>query len=558
MGDNNQQLYQYILDLGIIDQTKLLDALTFANQKKLELSDVLYDRDLLTDTQIGQTLADIYNLPYVNLSQLTIPSDISSIIPQIYCQKQLLIPFKKDREGLHLAASDPTNAQSIDFVAKKTGLPICLYFATKRDVRNYFESKLVRDTDFSADIKHFLTEAVGHQDDKTPIIQLVDHIVNFAYRNRASDIHIEPQEKESLVRFRVDSVLHDITRFPIEIHNQIVTRIKVMSHLKIDEHSSAQDGKFQFDTDSEKIDVRVSLTPIVQGEKIVMRLLSSKSRQFSLSNLGLSDLDLVKVTTAYKKPFGMILSTGPTGSGKTTTLYSVLKLLNNRDVNIMTIEDPVEYEVEGINQIQVNPQTNLTFAAGLRSIVRQDPNIVLVGEIRDEETASIAANAAMTGHLVLSTLHTNDAATTIPRLYDMNIEPFIIASSVNCIIGQRLVRQICQQCRTSVEVSPQSLADLNLDPSSIQHLVKDKETVRVYQGAGCPVCHDTGYSGRIGIFEVMMIEGEVREAITKKSNASEIQKLAIQSGMTTMLIDGLNKVLAGMTTIEEILRVTKS
>lgn len=557
MDESNQSLYHYVSELGIIDPGKLNEALIYANQNKLVLSDVLYDKDLLTDQQIGQISADLHKLPYINLQQLDISESDSQSIPLIYQQKQFLVPIRKDKQGLHLAINDPSNEQSIDFVAKKTGLPLVLYYATKRDFLGFFEKKLVGDTDFTSLIADLLSKS-GQINNETPIIQLVEKLVTFAYQNRASDIHIEPQDKESLVRFRVDSVLHDIVRFPISIHAQVVTRIKVMSHLKIDEHSSAQDGKFQFETVEEKIDVRVSLTPIVQGEKIVMRLLSSKSRQFSLANLGLGEEDLKRVVTAYKKPFGMILSTGPTGSGKTTTLYSILKLLNNRDINIMTIEDPVEYEVEGINQIQVNLQTNLTFADGLKSIVRQDPNIILVGEIRDEETAGIAANAAMTGHLVLSTLHTNDAATTIPRLFDMNIEPFIIASSINCIIGQRLVRQICQQCRTSVELSRQQLLDLGLDEHSITFLLKDKDEVRTYKGNGCPICHDTGYIGRIGIFEVMSIEGTVREAITKKETAAQIQKLAIDAGMTPMLVDGLKKVQSGMTTVEEILRVTKT
>ena len=490
MVTDNQQFYQYIKDLGVIDDQRLTDALTLANQKNVDLGDVLYDQDLLTDQQIGQAFAEISKHPYINLAQTTVPEDIAQIVPPLYCQKQLMFPFQKDREGLHLAVADPNNTQAIDFIAKKTGLPIKIYLTTKRDIQNFIESQSVRGSNFTADVSQILNQALQHQDAETPIIKLVDKIIGFASQNRASDIHIEPGETESLVRFRIDSVLHDITRFPREIHDQIVTRIKVMAHLKIDEHYSAQDGKLQFNTETEKIDVRVSITPIVHGEKIVMRLLSSKSRQFSLANLGLNEVDLAKIESAYKKPFGMILSTGPTGSGKTTTLYSVLKLLNSRDVNIMTIEDPVEYEVEGINQIQVNPLTNLTFSAGLRSIVRQDPNVILVGEIRDIETADIAANAAMTGHLVLSTLHTNDAATTVPRLYDMNLEPFIIASSVNCIIGQRLVRQICPKCRSSSEITLQDLVGYDLDSDLIKKIFNGKKTARVYRGLGCPVCHN--------------------------------------------------------------------
>lgn len=557
MAVTNDQIYKYISELGIIDPNLLEDALVSANQNNLNLGDVIYDRDLLTDQQIGQILADLYHFPYINLQQTDIPEDVANIIPTIYQQKQRVAPIRKDQHGLHIAVNDPSDNQALEFISKKTGLPLVIHYATEKDFRSYFEKREVSSTDFVSTIRQLL-EKSPYGVDEAPIIQLVDKLVAFAQQNRASDIHIEPQEKESLVRFRVDSVLHDIARFPLSIHSQVVTRIKVMSHLKIDEHNSAQDGKFQFSANGEKIDIRVSFTPIVQGEKIVMRLLSSKSRQFSLSNLGLSDSDLEKVVSAYKKPFGMILSTGPTGSGKTTTLYSILKLLNTRDINIMTIEDPVEYEVDGINQIQVNPQTNLTFADGLKSIVRQDPNVILVGEIRDEETAGIAANAAMTGHLVLSTLHTNDSATTIPRLFDMNIEPFIIASSINCIIGQRLVRQICSQCRTSIELTRDQLSNIGLDDSSISLLLKDKESVRAYKGAGCPVCHHTGYSGRIGIYEVMTIDSGVRDAITKKATSAEIQKLAIDAGMTPMLVDGLKKVQNGITTIEEILRVTRT
>jgi type IV pilus assembly protein PilB len=288
-----------------------------------------------------------------------------------------------------------------------------------------------------------------------------------------------------------------------------------------------------------------------------MRLLSSTNRQFSLINLGLGEDELKKVEKAYKKPFGMILSTGPTGSGKTTTLYSILKLLNTREVNIMTIEDPVEYEVDGINQIQVNLQSNLTFADGLRSIVRQDPNIILVGEIRDEETAQIATQAAMTGHLVLSTLHTNDAATTIPRLLEMNIEPFIVASGVNCILAQRLVRQVCTKCRTSKEYSADDLNNLGVEKKMQNLLLDGKKSFRAYFGKGCPVCHDTGFIGRMGIFEVMLVEGEVRDAIVAKKDAQDIFDLAVADGMKPMMQDGVEKVLAGITTLEEVLRVIK-
>jgi type II secretory ATPase GspE/PulE/Tfp pilus assembly ATPase PilB-like protein len=380
--------------------------------------------------------------------------------------------------------------------------------------------------------------------------------MEFAFKNKSSDVHIEPLKEKSLIRFRIDGILHDIVTVPLELHRPMATRIKVLADLRTDEHQAAQDGKFQFTVDGEEVDARVSIVPITNGEKIVMRLLSSSSRQFSLIDLGLSNDDLTKVKKAYEKPYGMLLSTGPTGSGKTTSMYAVLKLLNKRDVNIMSIEDPVEYQIEGVNQIQVNEKAGLTFAAGLRSIVRQDPNIILVGEIRDEETADIAVNSAMTGHLVLSTLHTNDASTAIPRLLDMNIEPFLIASTVNVIIAQRLVRKIHTKCRISEEVSITEI-EKHFEPSTVKKLFGSSKTIRLYKGKGCPLDHGIGYEGRLGIFEVLVIDDEVRKAIVERKDASVIRKIAVKNGMTTMLDDGLEKVKEGITTIDEIMRVTR-
>ena len=352
-------------------------------------------------------------------------------------------------------------------------------------------------------------------------------------------------------------MLHDVVKLPLELHGSIVTRVKVMSKLRTDEHASSQDGKLQITVSGDQLDIRVSIVPITNGEKIVMRLLSEKSRQFGLSDLGFGEMDLAKIERAYKKPYGMLLSTGPTGCGKTTTMYAVLKLLNKRDVNIMTIEDPVEYEIAGVNQIQVNEKSNLTFAKGLRSIVRQDPNIILVGEIRDEETAGIAVNSAMTGHLVLSTLHTNDAATSIPRLMDMGVEPFLVASSINVIVAQRLVRTICMKCRASEEVPKTTIASLIQIPDTIVSVVYKEDSCRMYKGKGCPVCHDTGYIGRIGLFEVMEITDAVRTAITERKDAATIKAIAVKEGMSTMMMEGLGKVKEGVTTLEEVLRVTK-
>ncbi len=376
-------------------------------------------------------------------------------------------------------------------------------------------------------------------------------IINYGYKNRASDIHIEPLEKNSLIRIRVDGILHDIIELPKTLHQQVVTRIKVMSDLQTDEHLSPQDGKVTFNMGLEKLDLRISIIPITNGEKIVMRLLSERSRQFSLHNLGFSQEDFLKVKKAYEQPNGMILVTGPTGSGKTTTLYSIIKLLNRRNVNITTIEDPVEYTIEGINQIQTNVRTGLTFARGLRSLVRQDPDIILVGEIRDEETAGIAINSSMTGHLVLSTLHTNDAATAIPRFIDLKVEPFLIASTINIIVAQRLVRKICTNCRVSETIQVDKLQE------EFKRYFPKKNEISLYHGKGCDICHNSGYQGRVGIFEVLVVNDEIRDGITNKESAEKIQAAAVNAGMTTMLDDGIQKVKSGITTLEEVIRVTK-
>lgn len=390
---------------------------------------------------------------------------------------------------------------------------------------------------------------------KTPddisMIALVDNLVGDAFRSRASDVHIDPSEKEIMIRFRIDGVLHDAYKVPKEVQSEIISRIKVLSGLRTDEHQAAQDGRFRLKLGTINVDIRVSIAPTYYGENVVMRLLSEQAENFTLESLGYKGANLEKVKRNIKKPYGMILATGPTGSGKTTTLYTILKILNTKEVSIITIEDPVEYAIGGIQQIPINARTGLTFASGLRSILRQDPNIVMVGEIRDEETAGIAVNAALTGHLLLSTLHTNDAPTTLPRLLDMKIEPFLIASIVNIAIGQRLVRKICSDCKTKKQITAEELKSLTavLSPK----VLDDNRTF--YYGAGCKVCDNSGYKGRIGIYEVMEMDDEIRMAIMRNADSSEIKKIALKNGMTTMLEDGFRKAVDGDTTIEEILRV---
>lgn len=382
------------------------------------------------------------------------------------------------------------------------------------------------------------------------IIQLLETLFRKAYLMGSSDIHIDPQENEVRVRFRIDGVMQDILAWPKAIHSEIITRVKVLSNLRTDEHATAQDGRFRFAISENLIDVRVSVAPTYYGENAVLRLLSDKAQEFSLETLGFIKENQEKIRTAMGKPYGMILATGPTGSGKTTTLYTILKKLNTPGVAIITIEDPIEYAISGIEQIQINPRTGLTFASGLRSILRQDPNIIMVGEIRDNETASLAINTALTGHLVLSTLHTNDAPTTLPRLLDLRIEPYLIASTVNVAIGQRLVRKICPHCKALKKVNA-------AERKSLTDVIPRKLLNRhraFYHGQGCAQCNHTGYQGRIGIQEVMVVQGPVREATLRKSSASELREIAIKNGMEPMIEDGFKKAAAGITTIEEVLR----
>jgi len=383
------------------------------------------------------------------------------------------------------------------------------------------------------------------------IISVVDLLIKHAHKLRASDIHIDPSPDSVRIRLRIDGVLQDIFSLPKDIHSEIISRIKILTGLRTDEHQAAQDGRFRSLGDKDGIiDIRVSIVPTYYGENAVLRLLTDQSENFTLENIGFSKENLKKILDALRKPYGMILATGPTGSGKTTTLYTMIKRLNTKEVSIITIEDPIEYAVEGIEQVQINPRTGLTFATGLRSFLRQDPNIIMVGEIRDVETAGLAVNTSLTGHLLLSTLHTNDAATTLPRLLDMKVEPYLVASTVNIAIGQRLVRKICPNCKTKRRITKseyKSLSDI-LPPQ-----IKRQRTFSF--GKGCELCNGTGYQGRMGTHEVLFVDNDIREAILRRASASEIKKIAVKNGMTTMVEDGFLKAKAGLTTIDEVIRV---
>ncbi|MES2023872.1 MAG: GspE/PulE family protein [Patescibacteria group bacterium] len=389
-------------------------------------------------------------------------------------------------------------------------------------------------------------------DDQTSIIKLVDGLIESAQKNNASDIHLDPQEDGILVRMRIDGILQDLYHVPKSIHSEVVSRLKILTGLRTDEHQMAQDGRFRhIFKDNTFVDIRVSVSPTYHGENVVLRLLSDKSQNYTLDSLGFSEADQEKIKTAIKKPNGMVLATGPTGSGKTTTLYTLIKMLNSKEISVLTIEDPIEYAIENVEQIQVNPHAGLTFANGLRTILRQDPNIIMVGEIRDPETATIAVNTALTGTLLLSSLHTNDAATTMPRLLEMGIEPYLVASTMNIAIAQRLVRKICEHCKKEKKLTKAIVESL----SHVQLSTPLKAGEVFFAGAGCTKCTGSGYAGRIGINEVLVVDQEVRDAILARVPSGEIKKIAMKNGMTSMIEDGFNKARAGQTTIEEVLRV---
>jgi type IV pilus assembly protein PilB len=554
---SDDQLFSALKENQYVEDAQLQNAKQVAQEEKISLYEALIEKDIVSDENLGKIVADLLHLPFVALSKIAIDENIVKIVPEDVARKQHAVIFSHDNGFVSIATTEPDNKDFFQFISKKTGFPVHVFYATEKDITNTLQvyKRHMQET-FNELLKKEVSEAKSVDIKDVPIAKLVDLLIEYGYYNKASDVHIEPRQKSSIVRFRIDGILHDVLDLPKELHHQVITRIKVLSRLRTDEHLSAQDGKLRIEIDDDFLDVRVSIVPIVAGEDAVLRLLSSKSRQFSLSDLGMADKDLQKIKASYVKPYGMILVTGPTGSGKTTTIYAVLKILNTREKNIATIEDPVEYELLGINQIQVNTKTNLTFVSGLRSILRQDPDIIFVGEIRDTETADIAINAALTGHLVLSTLHTNDAATAIPRLIDMKIEPFLVSSTVNVIIAQRLVRKICDTCKVSFAQPREEFVKFFSEASVKKHFGAAKQ-ITTYKGKGCQVCHKTGFQGRVGIFEVLEVSEKIQTMITNKATAEEVKQQALREGMTTMFDDGLSKVQAGVTTIEELLRATK-
>lgn len=548
-------------ELGTISAEQLQHAVKKSTESGEPLDKVFVEDGLIADYQIGQIISDILDIPFVQLRQNSIDRGFLLTLPEEYALKHRVLLYQHTATEAFVASPNPRIAASVvPFISRKINLPVKVFYVTERDFEHtmrLYKGDLQKSYDDL--LKEQLTSA--NQEDaganQAPIEKIVNLLIEYAYSNGASDIHIDPSDDVSTVRFRIDGEMTDVLQLPISVHEHVILRIKILGKLRTDEHLSAQDGKMRYSAKNEDIDIRVSIVPVVHGENCVMRLLASHYRQFTLSDLGMSATDYDRVERGFKKPHGMVLSTGPTGSGKTTTIYAILKILNTRSRNIATIEDPVEYELEGVSQIQVNQQTNLTFAEGLRSILRQDPDIIYVGEIRDNDTASIGMNSALTGHLVLSTLHTNDAATALPRFTEMGVEPFLVASTVNVVIAQRLIKKVCDNCKVSVSL-PRTELETYFSPELVDKYFEKGKDVLTYQGKGCPVCHQTGYRGRVGLFEVLEVSEPIRKLFMDKADADSIKQQAVKDGMTTIMEDGLSKVQQGVTSLEEVLRASKS
>lgn len=551
-----KRLGDLLVEAGLITPEQLTKALAVQKKTGDRLGRILINLGYVTEENIIEVLEFQLGVPHVDLNKMQIDPAAARTIPETLAERYQVIPIKKEGRRLTLAMVDPTNFYAIDDVRLASGCDVEPVIAAEKEIlRAIQETYGVRELVEKAVDQLALASDAGEAGveiaEDAPAVSIVNSLIRQAVKDHASDIHIEPQDKGVRVRFRIDGMLREVASFPRPVHNVLVSRIKIMSGMDIAEKRLPQDGRVKFTEAGREIDLRVSTLPTILGEKVVIRLLDQQSAVLDLSALGFSAANMERYQRLVRQAYGMVLVTGPTGSGKTTTLYATLRVLNDLSRNIVTVEDPVEYRLDGINQVQVNHRAGLTFASGLRSILRQDPNVVMVGEIRDRETAEIAIRAALTGHLVLSTLHTNDAAGAVTRLLDMGIEPFLVASSVLGVVAQRLVRLICRECRQSYEPLPEA-------PERLFAGVAPTEALVLYRGAGCPRCGYTGYRGRIAIQEVMLLSSRLREAVNRRAGSDEIASLAREEGMTTMQEDGLAKARQGLTTVEEVMRVAYS
>lgn len=553
--DVQQQLADVLLDEGLVSQADLDRAFARQAEEGGNLGRTLIDQGTLDEQTLVAALARRLGMDFVDLSDQLIDPSVAAMIPERIARRHRAIPVRVDDEGyLVVAMSDPSNVVALDDLRTVAQREVRTVVATRSDVEEAIERFLTGD---GTDLDHLDADEDDHDEleeidevvDEAPVVRFVNQLITRAVRDRASDIHLEPQERVTRVRIRVDGVLHEIMTQPRKTHAAIVSRLKIMAELDIAEKRVPQDGRIKGRFGGKHIDLRVSTLPTVHGEKVVMRILDKSSVLMDLGDLGFLEDNFRRYERSYTKPYGMILVTGPTGSGKSTTLYATLNVLNRPEVNIVTTEDPVEYQLPGISQVQINSKANLTFPNALRSILRQDPDIVLVGEMRDRETAAIGMEAALTGHLVLSTLHTNDAPSAVTRLTEMGIDPFLVSSSVDCVLAQRLLRRLCRKCRELHQPSAEELRTAGFK-------VDEMETLpQVYQAVGCAHCVNTGYRGRLAVHEVMEVTEEIQRLIVERAPTEDIQKFAFAQGMAPMRDDGLAKVLRGETTLEEVSRV---
>ena len=577
--DMQEKLTTLLVDEGLITRPRLDDATKLARESGRPLLTVLTDESAIDNELLTRAIAHVSGVPYVNLTNTIVDQDILTLLPSDIAERFMAVPLAEVQNRLAVAMIDANNVQAVDYLANRVQRPLKVFMASEAGVRHVLEQYRtdLSSVNVAAQVSQAEAAAEARGDIKTivqdsPISRALSTILEYAVKSRASDIHIEPLEKSLKIRCRVDGVLREVMQLPKSIEPALVSRIKILSELKIDEHRIPQDGQFAVKVADKEVDLRIAISPVVWGEQVVIRLLDKTGTSFELEQMGYAGRALRLIRQGIHRPNGMILTSGPTGSGKSTSLYALIKEIKDDTINIVTLEDPVEYKMEGVNQIQVNSDVGLTFANGLRSILRQDPDVVMVGEIRDNETANLAVQAALTGHLVFSTLHTNSAAGVLPRLLDMHIEPFLIASTVNTIIGQRLVRRIGPQHenywsnpletemilstvghllpKTKAEAAKISAdlgyTDLPLAGQKSYRLVRGRDTANTPRG----------YSGRAGLFEVMEVTEEIQQLITARASSTEIQKKAIEQGMITMRQDGYLKALQGITTLEEVNRVT--
>lgn len=553
---SNEEIKEAIIQSGYATKGEVESAERIARDQSRPTIDILIERGIILEKFLGETLAGKLGFPFADLKNKTIPIEILKTIPEKLASERRVVAFDKKEGFLLLAMENPEDIETVEFIKKRTGLPVEVYFTLPRIIDDALDQY---HRNVKVDFEKTISENVSTAEKITslsaqdiPVVKILDTLFEYAASEKASDIHIENVGDRLVIRFRVDGKLRDVLDLPTKLQTGLMTRIKILSNLRTDEHRIPQDGRFRFKHREDDISVRVSILPTYHGEDAVLRLLSAAARPKTLEELGISGKNLELIKSELAKPRGMILSTGPTGSGKTTTLYNLITLLNTTDVNICTIEDPIEYGLPRVNQTQVNPGAGLSFANGLRSILRHDPDIILVGEIRDKETAEIAIHSALTGHLVLSSLHTNNAIGAIPRLLDLGAQPYLIGSSLSLVIAQRLVAKNCQNCLESVVISKDIIEYIEKE----FNIISSKsfgENPKEYQGRGCIACSNEGFKGRIGIFEVLKISEDIKDLIFAKAPIHKIESLAKKEGFRTMFEDGLDKVQAGQTTLKEIL-----